>query len=144
MAKRHSRPDRPLEPRLPVVIVCRGGDCGSQRKHRNTEHAAQRTRFRHEVNAATATVTVSKCLDACDFSNVVVIIPGAAGREAGMELAWVGGVLDDAITIDLIDWVNEADLEQEAPTLVQIQQFHPTRQSRRELSAPETLPGYRR
>lgn len=143
MANRRSKQDRPFNPRRPVAVVCRGGDCGSQRKHRGTDHGAQLTRFREEISPGVASVAVSKCLDACDFSNVVVVVPGAEGRRAGMEPTWVGGVLDDAITSDIIAWVNDDDPDHEPPTLVQIQQFHPTRQSRRELSSPGTLPGYR-
>jgi hypothetical protein len=107
------------------------------------DHSAQLARFRNEIDVTAASVTVSKCLDACDFSNVVVVVPGAEGRQAGQEPIWVGGVLDDATTDDIITWVNADDSEAEPPALVQIQRFHPTRQSRRELSEPGTLPGRR-
>lgn len=143
MAHRRSTPAVPFEPKRPIVVVCRGGDCGSRRKHRATDHAAQLTRISKRIDSATASVAVSKCLDACDFSNVIVVVPGAAGRTAGIEPTWVGGVLDDAATDDIIEWVNDSDNDPEPPALVQIQQFRPTRQSRRELTEPGTLPGHR-
>lgn len=143
MAKKNSKTDHRFQPRRPVVVVCRGGDCGSQRKHRELDHVAQLARFRNEIDASAASVTVSKCLDACDFSNVVVVVPGAEGRHEGLESTWVGGVLDDATTDDVIAWVNADDPEGAPPALVQIQRFHPTRQSRRELNEPGTLPGHR-
>ncbi len=143
MAKRRAKSDQPFEPRRPVLVVCRGGDCGSQRKHRGVDHAAQLARFREGIDRHAATVTVSKCLDACDFSNVVVLVPGQEGRDAGAEPVWIGSVLEGSVTSDIIGWVNEGAIEHEPPALVQIKRFHPTRQSRRELSAPGTLPGQR-
>lgn len=62
-----------------------------------------------------------------------------------MEPTWIEQVLDDEATGDVsgdvIAWVNTG-ITAEPPTLVQIQQFHPTRHSRRELSEPGTLLGY--
>lgn len=141
MARRRSTREEPLEPRRPLVVVCRGGDCGSKRKHSGTDHLAQLRRLRTEVETASASVVTSKCLDACDFSNVIVVVPGARERAAGVEATWIGRVLDGEATGDVIAWVN-AGIAAETPTLVQIQQFHPTRQSRRELSEPGTLLGY--
>jgi hypothetical protein len=110
MAKRRSKHDRPLAPQRPVVVVCRGGDCGSQLKHPGADHATQLRRLRGEIHPETATVTISKCLNACDHSNVIVVEPGAEGRAAGAETVWVGGVLDQDVTSDVIAWVNQTCL----------------------------------
>lgn len=126
-----------------MVVVCRGGDCGSQLKHPSTGHATQLRRLREEIDPETATVATSKCLDACDYSNVIVVVPGAAGRAAGEQPVWVGRVLDQDATTDIITWVNHNDPDAEPPPMVQVWQFRPTRQSRRELSDPATIPGYR-
>ena len=142
MAKRRLNHDRPLAPQRPVVVVCRGGDCGSQLKHPGAGHATQLRRLRDEIHRESASVTISKCLDACDFSNVIVVVPGEEGRAVGAEPVWVGGVLGQDATTDIIAWVNQDDLESEPPIVVQINQFRPTRLSRRELSDPQTLPGY--
>lgn len=143
MAKRRANDDRTLAPKHPVVVVCRGGDCGSQLKHPGTDHVAQLRRVRDEIHPETATITISKCLDACDHSNVIVVVPGEEGRAAGEDPVWVGGLLDQDATTDIITWVNHNDPDAEPPPMVQVRQFRPTRQSRRELSDPATIPGYR-
>ena len=143
MAKRRPNHDRPLAPRRPLVVVCRGGDCGSQLKHPGADHATQLRRLRDEIRSETATVTVSKCLDACKHSNVIVVVPGEEGRAVGAEPVWVAGVLAGDATSDVIAWVNQDDLDTDTPGMIQIRRFRPTRQSRRELSDPRTLPAWR-
>ncbi|MFA4841115.1 MAG: hypothetical protein WC580_05370, partial [Agrococcus sp.] len=94
MAKRRAkRTDPASEPEQITVVVCRGGDCGSRRKHPQVDHGAQLEAFRALVQQGVAVVP-SKCLDACEHSNVVVVMPGAAGADAGAGPAWIGEVID--------------------------------------------------
>lgn len=108
-----------------LVIVCRGGDCGSRRKHPAVDHAAQLTTIRTRVGGA-AEVLVSKCLDACEHSNVIVVVPGQEDRTRGAEPVWLGEVNDPDVTADLIDWVTSpTPWSVQPPTLVDIHTFTP-------------------
>jgi len=111
-----------------------------RRKHPQVDHGAQLDAFRSLVQQG-AVVVPSKCLDACEHSNVVVVMPGAAGADAGAGPAWIGEVIDPAVTADIIEWVNAGGpgVARE-PTLVEIQGFRPTRQSRQELEPGHALP----
>lgn len=141
MAKRRAKREDPAaEAEHVTVVVCRGGDCGSRRKHPEVDHGAQLDAFRSLVQQGVAVVP-SKCLDACEHSNVVVVMPGAAGSEAGAGPVWIGEVNDPAVTADIIEWVNEGGPgAAREPTLVEIQEFRPTRQSRQELEPGHALP----
>ena len=117
-----------------LVIVCRGGDCGSRRKHPAVDHAAQLTTIRTRVGGA-AEVLVSKCLAAR---------PGQEDRTRGAEPVWLGEVNDPDVTADLIDWVTSpTPWSVQPPTLVDIHTFPPTRRSRHELEDPDTVPAAR-
>lgn len=116
----------------PLVVVCRGGDCGSRRKHPEVDHQAQLAAIREGVGAG-ASVVVSRCLDACDHSNVVVVLPGSAGRDFA-EPVWVGEVNDQATTAEVIEWVQQGGPGiVDPPVLVDIKHFTPTRSNRHEL-----------
>ena len=88
-----------------------------------------------------ASVAVSKCLDACEHSNVVVVLPGTDQRAAGATPVWLGGVLTQEATDDIVGWVGAGGPGSEPPTLVDVLSFAPTRMSRRELQEPGTVPG---
>lgn len=141
MAKRGSRRrETPPQPEQLTVVVCRGGDCGSRRKHPGLDHGAQLEAFRSRLRDAAAVVP-SKCLDACEHANVVVVMPGEAGVGAGAEPVWVGEVNDTSVTGDIIAWVQDGGPGVATePTLVQIQAFRPTRHSRQELAPRHALP----
>jgi hypothetical protein len=113
-------------------VVCRGGDCGSQQKHPGTDHRGQLQRFREALGRD---LVVSRCLDACEHSNVVVAVPGTSRERAGAEPVWIGEVLDQESTEDILEWIRAGgpDDPAEQPTLVQIKQFPPTRRNRHEL-----------
>lgn len=122
------------------MVVCRGGDCGSRRKHPDVDHGAQLEAFRSRTPGDVAVVP-SKCLDACEHSNVVVVMPGDEGAAAGAGPVWIGEVNDPAVTDDIIEWVGSGGPAIAAePTLVAIQAFRPTRQSRAELAPGHALP----
>lgn len=143
MSRRLDRWRGRLEADLPEVVVCRGGDCGSRRKHPRFDHVGQLARIRDELDGERATVSVSKCLDACECSNVVVIVPGRAARDAGAEPVWVGYALDDTTTDALIDWVGTAGTRAAPPAAVAAQRFVPGRRSQHDLSVRRTTSGGR-
>ncbi|MBC3763487.1 hypothetical protein H7K62_17495 [Quadrisphaera sp. RL12-1S] len=133
-----------------MVVVCRGGECGSRSKHPGVDHADQLRRIRAAADTATAAATatggradvaVSSCLDACERSNVVVVVPGARDRADGVTPVWVGPVLQEDATEDLAGWLLAGGPSTPAPPLVDILAFQPTRTSRRELEEPGTLSG---
>ena len=70
------------------VTVCRDCCCGSP-KVTGIDHAGQLERLRQA-----APVRVSRCLDACEQANIVVVQPSAAGRAKGA-----------AATDDIAAWV---------------------------------------
>jgi (2Fe-2S) ferredoxin len=114
------------------VAVCRGGDCGSRHKHPDTDHRDQLGRFR---DALGRDLVVSRCLDACEHSNVVVVVPHTPGGREKDEPVWVGEVNDPETTADLLDWISAGAVidSQDLPVLVQIRRFSPTRRNRQEL-----------
>ncbi|SEQ08177.1 hypothetical protein [Microlunatus flavus] len=136
MTRRQSR-RRPREVGVDerqTVVVCRGGDCGNRTKHPGVDHRDQLRRISGEVDITRARVVSSGCLDACEHSNVVVVVPGSAGRARGAAPVWVGGVLDEACTGDLVEWVDAGGAAvADAPVLVDLHAFHPTRLNRHEL-----------
>lgn len=81
----------------PRLLVCRGGDCGSRRKHPGVDHLAQLARCRERLEGRVE-VRATKCLDACEHSNVLVVVPAATARRAGIRTLWFGGVLDARTT----------------------------------------------
>jgi hypothetical protein len=138
--KRSAAGPAAADPEQLTVVVCRGGDCGSRRKQPGLDHGAQLAAIRAGVQGAAAVVP-SKCLDACAHSNVIVVMPGAEGIEAGAEPVWVGEANDMTVTEDLIAWVRRGGPGvAPEPTLVEIQAFRPTRQSRQELAPGHALP----
>lgn len=132
--KRNRRDPKGTGAPTPTVVVCRGGDCGSRQKHPGTDHRGQLQRFREVLGRD---LVVSRCLDACEHSNVVVAVPSTPGERAGAEPVWIGEVLDQESVEDILEWVRAGapDDPAEQPTLVQIKQFPPTRRNRHELDA---------
>lgn len=124
-----------------MVVVCRGGDCGSRRKHPALDHVDQLRRIREGIGED-VTVAVSKCLDACTHSNVVVVIPGAKARVIDPSPVWIGELNDTESTNDVIAWVADGGPALVAPpAILDILSFTPTRMNRHELQdGAVTLP----
>jgi (2Fe-2S) ferredoxin len=138
--KRKNRPAAGLfEQDQTIVVVCRGGDCGSRRKHPEVDYVGQLRRMREGLDGAALVVT-SKCLDACEHSNVVVIVPGAEARETDPTPVWLGTVNDEDTTEGVVEWVS-AGGPATAPTSVAVHlaRFTPTRLSRHELEGDAVL-----
>ncbi|MFH8799155.1 (2Fe-2S) ferredoxin domain-containing protein [Streptomyces sp. NPDC017936] len=88
-----------------TLVVCRGCCCGDARKHPGHDHARQPERLRAAAAASGGgfQVRTTDCLGPCGQANVVVR-PSAAGRRAGGRAAWVGFVLDDDCTEEILAW----------------------------------------
>ncbi|MDF2977272.1 MAG: hypothetical protein K0S40_2000 [Actinomycetospora sp.] len=110
----------------PTLTVCRGCCCGTASKHPDVDHRAQLERFR-----AAGRVRVSDCLDACAYSNVVVVSPSPAGRAAGARPVWLFGVLDAETEDELTAWVAAGGPGvAEPPGMLDLRIFTPSRRVR--------------
>jgi (2Fe-2S) ferredoxin len=87
-----------------TVTVCRDCCCGNAAKHPRTDHDGQLVRLRAGLPAPHR-VRTSRCLDACEQANVIVVHPAPAARRVGTRPVWFGLVGDEAITEDLTAWV---------------------------------------
>jgi hypothetical protein len=143
MSRRLTRWRAEREADRATVVVCRGGDCGSRRKHPGFDHVGQLRTVRSRLESDRTAVAVSRCLDACEHSNVIVVVPGRREAEAGIQPLWVGEVLDDGATDGLAAWVADGDLRAEPPAAVQDRRFEPTSRSRSELGAAGRTRGRR-
>lgn len=85
------------------VTVCRGCCCGTAEKHPDVDHDGQLDRLRAAVGAGR--VQVADCLDSCDYSNVVVVRPAKAAREAGARPVRLGEILTDELVEHVVGWV---------------------------------------
>ena len=131
MAARKRTPSTASEDREGLTtVVCRGGDCGSRMKHPGFDHQQQLRKIRQSITSSTRLI-VSRCLDACEHSNVVVVIPPADMQANGP--VWIGGANDDETTEDIVRWLCVGAPHADRPALVEIRQFTPTRLNRREL-----------
>jgi (2Fe-2S) ferredoxin len=116
------------------VTVCRGCCCGTTANHPDVDHVGQLTRLRAGL-AGAAQVRVSDCLDVCEHSNVVVVSPSRAGRDAGARPTWLGFVLDDDAVDDIIAWVGAGGPGlADPPATVDLYVFHPPRRARRSVN----------
>lgn len=77
----------------------------------------------------------SKCLEACEYPNVIVVTPSTQGHSNGADPLWVGTMNeDDDATTDLIAWVTAGGPgASEVPLLVELQTFSPSRRMRHAL-----------
>lgn len=85
-----------------IVTVCRDCCCGSSREHPDVDHAGHLAALQR---ARGGTVRISRCLAACELSNMVVVNPSRAGRAAGGRPTWLGGVLSDEQIAQVVGWV---------------------------------------
>jgi hypothetical protein len=86
------------------VLVCRDCCCGRHRKHPQVDHAAQLAAIDEACAAAgNARVLVTKCLDVCDASNVVVV----RHHTQGSPTVWLGRMLTPRDTLLLTHWLRQ-------------------------------------
>jgi len=86
--------------------MCRDCCCGTERKHPGVDHDALFERL-VAATAGAARVDASGCLLACEKSNVVVVLPSAAGRRAGARPVWLREVLDVGAVDAVATWVRD-------------------------------------
>ncbi|KQS59709.1 hypothetical protein ASG36_01245 [Geodermatophilus sp. Leaf369] len=116
-------------PEEPTLTVCRGCCCGRTEKHPEVDHRAQLS----ALQATGVRVRVVDCLDACERSNVVVVSPSPAGRDAGARPVWLGGVLDVETTTEVAEWVRAGGPGvADPPGFLDLQVFSPSRRTRAE------------
>ncbi|OMH26671.1 hypothetical protein BKD30_04585 [Tersicoccus phoenicis] len=134
MAKGKRGKRRPRSTSEPTVVVCRGGECGNRWKHPEVDHQQQL----RELRAGTgehATTVVSRCLDACEHANVVVLVPAADDGADGVDPVWIGEVNDAETARQIVEWVEAGGpAHAPAPVLCDIRSFAPSRRNRNELS----------
>lgn len=132
--KRGKRRQRTTTESGPTVVVCRGGECGNRWKHPELDHQQQLRELR-DGTGEHATTVVSRCLDACEHANVVVLVPAAADIADGVDPVWIGDVNDAETTGQIVEWVAAGGPAQApAPVLCDIRSFAPSRRNRNELS----------
>ena len=103
MGRESSLPvDRPGSVR---VRVCRDCCCGSRLKHPKVDHDGILKLF-IDGTRGSAEVIRSACLNQCDSSNVVVVVPSTVGRAQGGKPVWFEGVLDRFTANDIVAFVN--------------------------------------
>lgn len=90
----------------PRVRMCRGCCCGTARKHPDVDHDAISAMLEENIGPGAALVHVD-CLWACDLSNVIVVNPAPAAREAGARPAWVPHVNTHERAAALARWVRD-------------------------------------
>ncbi|MGI8589639.1 MAG: hypothetical protein ACR2M5_01395 [Nakamurella sp.] len=114
----------------PTVTVCRDCCCGTTSKHPDVDHDGQLRALPTGIEGA-GQVKVSKCLDACERSNVVVVTPSPAGRRAGARPVWLEGVLDEEATAQVVQWATAGGPGvSDPPGLLDLQAFTPSRRAR--------------
>ncbi|MEV5283216.1 MULTISPECIES: (2Fe-2S) ferredoxin domain-containing protein [unclassified Streptomyces] len=92
-----------------TLVVCRGCCCGDARKNPGTDHARQLARLRAAAAASGGRIAVrtTDCLGPCGQANVMVVQPSGSARARGARAAWIGWVLDDDATDDIVSWAEQ-------------------------------------
>ncbi|MEU9100143.1 (2Fe-2S) ferredoxin domain-containing protein [Streptomyces sp. NPDC048361] len=92
-----------------TLVVCRGCCCGDARKTPGTDHARQLDRLRTAAARSGGRIAVrtTDCLGPCGQANVIVVQPSGRARQRGARAAWVGWVLDDYATDDIVAWAEQ-------------------------------------
>lgn len=85
-----------------ALVVCRDCCCGTVGKHPDFDHALQLRQIELAATDMDVKVRVSRCLDECQQSNVIVVRRGAPKRES----IWLGGVLSTTATEALTQWIS--------------------------------------
>lgn len=121
----------PVKSSGPTVTVCRGCCCGTDRKHPDVDHAALLDSLVSGVGAS-GRVRVSSCLDACEWSNVVVVGPAPERRRAGTKAVWLADMLTGDAIAEVVDWVQRGGPGvEDAPPSLDLAMFSPSRSQRR-------------
>jgi (2Fe-2S) ferredoxin len=99
------------------------------------DHAGQLARLKEEL-AGSCRVRATECLDTCEYGNVIVVQPSAAGRAAGGRPVWLGLVNDPDAIEDISAWIRDGGPGIAEPAgILDLYAFAPSRRVR------ENLPG---
>ena len=90
------------QPAALTLVICRDCCCGTVGKHPDFDHALQLRQIKLTATEIDAKVRVSRCLDECQHSNVIVVHRKAQKRES----IWLGGVLSARATEALTQWIS--------------------------------------
>lgn len=82
------------------VLLCDGCCCGTDRKHPEVDHGAQRERLIHAARRGGGTARSTGCVGRCAESNVVVV------RHRGGRATWLGRVLDHRTQRAVAAWLS--------------------------------------
>lgn len=104
------------------VLLCRDCCCGTDRKHPDFDHAAQRRELEDVIRKAGGKLHIVKCIDACSYSNVAVI------RRHNGEKIWLGGLAKVEIHDELCHFL-ASDVFQPLTPLLEDCRFEPTLES---------------
>ncbi|MEV7072524.1 (2Fe-2S) ferredoxin domain-containing protein [Streptomyces sp. NPDC093990] len=114
-----------------TLVVCRGCCCGDARKHPGTDHTWQLELLRAGAAEHGFQVRTTDCLGPCDQANVIVVRPSAPGRRAGGKAAWIGFVMDDEATEEVVRWAAAGGPGiAEPPLPLELQFIQPPREAR--------------
>ncbi|MFD3497051.1 (2Fe-2S) ferredoxin domain-containing protein [Streptomyces sp. NPDC058676] len=114
-----------------TLVVCRGCCCGNARKQPGTDPAWQLELLRAGAAEHGFQVRTTDCLGPCDQANVIVVRPSAAGRRAGGRAVWIGFVMDDDSTEEVVRWAAAGGPGvAEPPATLEMQFIRPPRDAR--------------
>ena len=104
------------------LLMCNDCCCGTERKHPNFDHAQQRRELEKIAVEAGGKIHIVKCLDACSYSNVIVI------RRASGEKIWLGGLAETKTHVELCRYIAD-DVTKPLTPLLHECVFVPSRES---------------
>jgi hypothetical protein len=127
MTQRHRRGGSSTPASL-LVLVCRDCCCGTTAKHPEVDHRAQLDAIESAVESFPGgRAVVTRCLDACSRSNVVVVRWREGGEPRSL---WLGGILRPRQERLLCDWLARGGpLSAPLPTGLAFLAFAPTREN---------------
>jgi predicted metal-binding protein len=96
-----------------TILVCRDCCCGTKRKHAGVDHDEHLERLEHAARLmGNARVLVTRCLDVCARSNVVVVRTRVGGQPRSV---WFGEVLSSKRLDALCTWLRAGGLRTATP-----------------------------
>lgn len=116
-----------------MLYLCRDCCCGTAHKHPEVDHDAQLAALRAAVDAAPgAALRVTRCLDACQHSNLVVLRTVEEGRR---RTVWLGEMLAEADTEALCRWIVAGGAKPPLPAALLRRRVEPKQEANRCLLA---------
>jgi hypothetical protein len=112
-----------------TVYLCRDCCCGTTRKHPEVDHEAQLASLRAAVAALPgAALRTTRCLDACQHSNLIVLRTIDGGRPRTL---WLGEILAEADTAALCRWIEDGGPTQPLPPALLRRRVQPRQEANR-------------